>query len=55
MALLNLQLKDFRNIHHGRLVPAAGINLLVGANGSGKTSILEAIHYLASVVPFVPT
>lgn len=46
MALLNLQLKDFRNIHHGRLVPAAGINLLVGANGSGKTSILEAIHYL---------
>lgn len=46
MALLNLQLKDFRNIRHARLVPAAGINLLVGPNGSGKTSILEAIHYL---------
>lgn len=46
MALLNLQLKDFRNIRHARLVPAPGINLLVGPNGSGKTSILEAIHYL---------
>lgn len=46
MALLNLQLKDFRNIAHGRLVPSTGINVLVGANGSGKTSILEAIHYL---------
>ncbi|PSJ41233.1 DNA replication/repair protein RecF [Zobellella endophytica] len=46
MSLLNLQLKDFRNIRHGRLVPGAGINLLVGPNGSGKTSILEAIHYL---------
>ncbi|MBO1520334.1 DNA replication/repair protein RecF [Oceanisphaera pacifica] len=46
MALLNLQLKDFRNIAYGRLIPAAGINILVGANGSGKTSILEAIHYL---------
>ncbi|MCC4264442.1 DNA replication/repair protein RecF [Oceanimonas baumannii] len=46
MALLNLQLKDFRNIRHGRLVPASGINVLVGANGSGKTSLLEAIHYL---------
>ncbi|MCT7654518.1 AAA family ATPase [Oceanimonas sp. NS1] len=46
MALLNLQLKDFRNIRHGRLVPASGINVLAGPNGSGKTSILEAIHYL---------
>ncbi|ART80515.1 DNA replication/repair protein RecF [Oceanisphaera avium] len=46
MALLNLQLKDFRNIAHGRLVPAPGINVLIGPNGSGKTSILEAIHYL---------
>ena len=46
MALLNLQLKDFRNIAHGRLVPTPGINVLLGENGSGKTSILEAIHYL---------
>ncbi|WP_116475512.1 DNA replication/repair protein RecF [Zobellella maritima] len=46
MSLVNLQLKDFRNIQHARLTPCSGLNLLVGANGSGKSSILEAIHYL---------
>lgn len=35
-----------RNISNITLDPNLGINLILGANGSGKTSILEAIHLL---------
>ncbi|MFC3913021.1 DNA replication/repair protein RecF [Pseudaeromonas sharmana] len=46
MALLRLQLHDFRNIQQAELLPGRGLNVLLGRNGSGKTSLLEAIHYL---------
>ncbi|WP_028116965.1 DNA replication/repair protein RecF [Ferrimonas senticii] len=42
-----LQLANFRNIQAGRVSPAAGLNLIYGANGSGKTSVLEAIWFLS--------
>lgn len=41
-----LEVKNFRNIHSQFIEPSPGFNLFVGENGSGKTSILEAIHYL---------
>lgn len=46
MALLRLQIHDFRNIQQAELLPGRGLNVLLGRNGSGKTSLLEAIHYL---------
>ncbi|PSW11674.1 DNA replication and repair protein RecF [Photobacterium sanctipauli] len=46
MALTRLIVKDFRNIEACDLSLSASFNFLVGANGSGKTSVLEAVHYL---------
>ncbi|MDN6548868.1 MAG: AAA family ATPase, partial [Enterobacterales bacterium] len=46
MALTRLTIRDFRNIESADLSPAEGFNFLVGANGSGKTSVLEAIYTL---------
>jgi DNA replication and repair protein RecF len=44
--LAELTIKHLRNISALTLAPSAGINLLLGENGSGKTSLLEAIHLL---------
>ena len=39
---------DFRNITAADLQPCIqGLNIFSGDNGSGKTSVLEAIHYLS--------
>lgn len=46
MSLSRLLIKDFRNIESADLALAPGFNFLVGANGSGKTSVLEAIYTL---------
>jgi DNA replication and repair protein RecF len=45
--ITRLQLRDVRRIAQAELCPAAGFNLLTGPNGSGKTSVLEALHVLA--------
>ena len=42
-----LNINNVRNITDIRIQPSAGINLILGSNGSGKTSVLEAIHMLA--------
>jgi len=46
MSLVKLNLSDFRNIKQATFRPSAGINIILGDNGSGKSSVLEAIHYL---------
>lgn len=46
MSLTRLLIKDFRNIEHTELTLSPAVNFLVGANGSGKTSVLEAIYTL---------
>jgi DNA replication and repair protein RecF len=47
-----LQVVDFR-CHHGlEFEPAKDVNVLVGDNGSGKTSILEALGYLGLLRSF---
>lgn len=47
MALSRLTLNNFRNIHKAEITANSGINLFLGKNGSGKTSLLEAIHLLS--------
>ena len=51
MLLKSLEVKDFRNLC-GTLVPEAGLNILVGNNGQGKTNWLEAIHILSTTKSF---
>jgi len=46
MSLTQLNIDTFRNITSAKLKPGAGVNLIYGNNGSGKTSILEAIYFL---------
>lgn len=45
--LLNLKATHFRNLSELNLEPSQRFNLIYGVNGSGKTSILEAIHFLS--------
>jgi DNA replication and repair protein RecF len=47
MALMQLQLTEFRNIHSAVLQFSPTMNLICGENGSGKTSVLEAVYLLA--------
>lgn len=46
MHISRLDLQDIRSIQQARLMPGPGLNLLVGENGAGKTSVLEALHLL---------
>lgn len=46
MHLTSLQGADLRCFSEFLLTPVPGVNLLLGKNGAGKTSILEAIHIL---------
>lgn len=46
MALSRLIINNFRNLNAVDLDLSHGFNFLVGENGSGKTSLLEAIFYL---------
>jgi len=48
MALIELQTEHFRNLQPQRLTFSPGVNLIHGINGSGKTSLLEAIHVLST-------
>jgi DNA replication and repair protein RecF len=45
--LNQISISSLRNISNLSLSPSSGINLILGENGSGKTSVLEAIHLLA--------
>lgn len=45
--LRKLTLLNFKNIPQATLAFEARVNCLVGANGAGKTNVLEALHYLS--------
>ncbi|MEO5340705.1 MAG: DNA replication/repair protein RecF [Magnetococcus sp. MYC-9] len=48
VVLERLRIQNFRNIGQADLAWGAGLNLVVGGNGQGKTNLLEAIALLAS-------
>lgn len=53
MHLVSLAITDFRNIAEAELHPdATGTTVITGDNGTGKTSLLEAVQYLASLQSF---
>ena len=42
-----LRVRDLRNIREARLELGPGLNVFVGKNGQGKTSLLEAVGLVA--------
>lgn len=52
MYLTHLSLTNFRNFARLDIDLPRGPLLLVGANGQGKTSLLEAIYFLATLSSF---
>lgn len=55
MLLTHISLTNFRNFARLDLEIPGGPVLLVGSNAQGKTSLLEAIYYLATFVSFHAT
>lgn len=47
-----LSLVDYRSYRGLEWEPDPGVNLLVGANGAGKTNLLEAVSYLSTLRSF---
>jgi DNA replication and repair protein RecF len=46
MAIQRLEVRGLRNLRHVRLESFGRVNIISGPNGSGKTSLLEAIYLL---------
>ena len=47
MSIINIEMISFRNHNKTKLNFVEGLNIIWGENGSGKTSVLEAIHSLS--------
>lgn len=47
MYITRLDLRDFRRFGEVSLHPSPGLNLILGDNGAGKTTILEGLHLMA--------
>lgn len=52
MNLNSVHIRNFRNLEAVQLVFRPGLNILHGANGQGKTSILEALYLLGHLKSF---
>lgn len=48
MILTSVSLKDFRSHLNSSINFSNGLNYIIGGNGQGKTSILEAVYYLCT-------
>lgn len=52
MRVERLRLQNFRNIRDSEFNPAEGLNFIIGSNGQGKTSFLEALGFMATLRSF---
>ena len=52
MKVEKLSLRNFRNVEDSNFIADPHLNFLVGQNGQGKTSFLEALGYLATLRSF---
>ena len=48
MTIELIRLTDFRNFRDAEIRPGPGVNLITGPNGSGKTSLIEAVGFLSN-------
>jgi len=55
MRLVSLQIERFRNLARVALEPSPRATVLVGENGQGKTNLLEAVFFLATLKPLRAT
>lgn len=47
MHVTRLDIRHLRRFDEVQLLPGSGLNLVIGDNGAGKTSVLEALHLMA--------
>lgn len=52
MSFTHVAVRAVRNLVDMEMSPGPSVNLIYGANGSGKTSVLEAIHILGQAKSF---
>ena len=52
MSLTRLHINHVRNLKQVKLLNLAQVNVFFGSNGSGKTSVLEAVHLLGMARSF---
>jgi DNA replication and repair protein RecF len=51
MRLFSLEVHRFRNIAAAKVTPSPRSTILIGENGQGKTNLLEAVYFLATLKP----
>ena len=47
MVIKNLSILNYKNIAQADLAFSDKINCFIGANGMGKTNVLDAVYYLS--------
>ena len=52
MIVSSLEVNNFRNLQQLKFQCSSGLNLILGENASGKTSLLEALYYLGRARSF---